>query len=241
VNSDAGLYARSFFDVYDDWYGELDDPAALVHAFKSRCPAGAVIVEMGSGSGRLATPLHAGGFVVLCVDVSHELLQTAPLGPYAVTADMAAIPLSSGCADAVLVAYNTLFNLASRHQQQQCFHEAARILRPGGLLAIEAFIADGDDALPFGVSTQAHPRDPDAHLVIVTGPDEHDPEVIVGSHIEIGRSTTCRPWRLTYQSPAALDACADTANLVLRHRHNDWGGTAFGPASLRHVSWYERI
>lgn len=241
MNSDAGLYARSFVDVYDDWYGELDDPVVLVHAFKSRCPAGAVIVEMGSGTGRLATPLYGAGFAVLSVDVSHELLRNAPPGPHAVAADMATTPLTPGCADAVLVAYNTLFNLASRDQQQQCFHEVARLLRPGGLFAIEAFIADGDDALPFGVSKRTHPRDPDAQLVIVTGPDEHDPDVIVGSHIEIGRSTTCRPWRLTYQSPAELDTCADAANLVLRHRHNDWGGTTFGPDSLRHVSWYERI
>jgi len=241
MNTDAGLYARSFVDVYDDWYSELDDPLVLVDAFQVRCRLGAVIVEMGSGTGRLATPLHTAGFAVLSIDVSCDLLGAAPPGPLVVAADMTTTPLKTGCADAVLIAYNTLFNLASRHQQQQCFHEVARILRPGGLLAVEAFIADTGDALTFGVSTRAHPRDPDAQLVIITGPDESDPDVIVGSHIEIGRSTICRPWRLAYQSPDELDACAQGAGLVRRDRFSDWAGTAFGPDGVRHVSWYERI
>ncbi len=76
----------------------------------------------------------------------------------------------------------------------------------------------------------------------MTGPDETDDDIIVGSHIEIGRgATTCRPWRLAYQSPLDLDACAADAELVLSDRSADWAGAPFAPDGLRHVSWYERL
>lgn len=108
-------------------------------------------------------------------------------------------------------------------------------------MAIEAFIADTTDESPFGVSLRDHPTDLAAQLAIITGPDEHDTEVIVGSHIEIGTSVVCRPWRLLYQSPHELDICGEAVGLVLHHRCNDWAGARFDPDGHRHVSWYERI
>ena len=165
----------------------------------------------------------------------------APQGPLAVAADMAALPLAGHTVDAALIAYNTLLNLASHVQQKRCFAEIARVLRPGGIVAIEAFIADTSDVSPFGVSLREHPTDPGARLAIITGPDEHNNDALVGSHVEIGASIVCRPWRLLYQSPPELDACGEAVGLVLRTRRNDWAGTSFDTDGHRHVSWYERI
>ncbi len=239
--SDPQLYARSFADVYDSWYGNLDDSSLLVNSFHDRCTPGARIVELGSGTGRLASPLHHAGFQVIALDASHEMLLTATNGPTSVTGDMAALPIASGAVDAVLVAYNTLFNLPSAWQQRRCMRDVARVLRPGGLFAIEAFVAAIDADSPFGVSTRTHPSEPGLRLAIVTGPDPADADVIVGSHIELGTTTTCRPWRLAYQSPAELDRCAQEANLELCGRYGDWAGSEFDADGLRHVSWYERI
>lgn len=239
--SDAQLYARSFADVYEDWYGELDDPAVMVQSFAYRCAAGARILELGSGTGRLATPLDDAGFQVIALDASPEMLAVAPAGPLAVAADMAVLPIGSNSMSGALIAYNTLLNLASHSQQQQCFAEIARVLCHGGLVAIEAFIADTGGASPFGVSLREHPTNPTARLAIITGPDDQNRDAIVGSHVELGSSVVCRPWRLFYQSPHELDACAEAVGLVLSERHSDWAGTTFDPDGHRHVSWYKRI
>lgn len=235
------LYARSFSDVYDAWYNELDDPTHVVAAFGRRCDPGAVVVEFGGGTGRLAMPLNTAGFATISLDVSFEMLAAAKPGPERVVGDMTHVGLAASCADGVLIAYNTLFNLASRASQRACFAEAARLLSAGGWLGIEGFVApSGLDT--FGVTTKPHPTDPDAQLAIVTGPDPVDPDVIVGSHIEMRLSgATCRPWRLTYQSPEALDECAAAAGLECTDRFGDWDGSPFTSTHARHVSWYQKI
>ena len=237
---DAGLYARSFADVYDMWYSSLDDPAHLVAAVSSRCRPGAMIVELGSGTGRLATPLHRSGFHVIAIDVAPSMLELAPGGPERIGADMTELPLHSTSVELVIVAYNTLFNLTSRGSQQRCFAEAARILRPDALFAVEAFISPASHA-EYGITIKSHPTDESRRLAIVTGPSATDSDVIDGSHVELGRTTTCRPWQLVYQSPAELDVLAAASGFELAHRHADWAGSVFDEDGQRHVSWYKRI
>lgn len=237
--ADPGLYGRSFADVYDEWYGELDDPALLVAAVRDRCRPGALILEAGSGTGRLATPLHDAGFRIVAVDASLAMLSAAPDGPSPVAADMSVLPLANGVADIVLIAYNTLFNLPSQAQQDRFVGEAARVLCPGGQLVVEAFVAPEDP--DHGVSFRPHPTQPAARLAIVTGRDPVDDEAIIGSHIELGTTVTARPWRLVYRSPADLDQVAAAAGLRPAERLASWSGDQFEADSLRHVSWYERI
>ena len=235
---DTGLYARSFADVYDQWYGTLDDPADLVASLRQVMPAPATVIELGSGTGRLATPLRNAGYRVIAVDVSLEMLGAAPAGPHRVAGDMARLPIAATTADAVIVAYNTLFNLTSVQLQQECFDETRRVLRAGGVFAVETFVAPTAPQTTFGLSSRAHPTDPTATLRILTGPDPLDPDIVVGSHIELGSHTACRPWRLAYQTPDQLDRCAAQADLTLMRRAADWADAAFGDDSGRHVSWY---
>lgn len=241
-SSDAALYARSFGDVYDSWYGELDDPSFLVSSFAQRLPHGATIVEFGGGTGRLALPLSNAGYHVISLDISHSMLGVASETVTSAAADIASIPLHDGCADAVLIAYNTLFNLDEAPTQQQCIGEACRILRPGGLLALECFVAPSGQRADFGISTRPHPTQDGAQLAILSGPSAlADQAAIVGSHIElVGDRAICRPWRLAYHSPAELDAFARSAGLELAGRAGDWSGSPFDEDSDRHVSWYLR-
>ncbi len=239
MTNDPSLYARSFADVYDDWYADLDDPQTHVDALSVRCGSRSLVLELGSGTGRLALPLAEAGFDVLALDASPQMLHSAAPGPQPIAADMAALPFDAGLADVVLIAYNTFFNLATPVLQQRCLAECSRVLRPGGRLVIEAFIAARSDG-GFGVSTRAHPTESGAKLMIITGPDEANDDLIVGSHIELGRSITCRPWRLCYQDPTQLDQLAAAAGLRLAERFGDWAGVMFDADGLRHVSWYER-
>ena len=237
---DHGLYARSFADVYDAWYEDLHDVAEIVAAFTARCPAGASIIELGSGSGRLSTPLVHSGFQVVAVDSAVTMLRQDFSSSHKLAADMASLPLADDSVDAALIAYNTLFNLAGSELQQDCIAEAARTLRPGGLLAIEAFIApETDPDTPFGVSVVPHHTHSDRRMAILTWHDPAEGEIITGAHVELGpEGVRTRPWQLVYRSPAAIDALATGCGFELAERHNDWAGTEFDPAGVRHVSWY---
>jgi len=239
-SGDAQLYARSFVDVYDDWYGDLDDPAAIVQAFQKRIPAPATILELGSGTGRLAAPLADAGYSVVAIDSSAAMLHQSLPGPDSVAADMQTIPLQESAIDGVLIAYNTLFNLAAPGAQQSCLAEISRVLVDGGLLALDLFSSPIDDNEGFGLSIKAHPALPEHRLAIVTGPHPTEPGVIVGSHIELTDTTTCRPWVIAYAAPPVIDEMAEAAALRLIDRHEDWADAPFDvQASLRHVSWYQ--
>lgn len=239
-DTDAGLYARSFGDVYDEWYGDLDDPAHLTNAFLERIEVPSRVLELGSGTGRLASPLHQSGYDVISVDVAATMLREAPADTGRICADMTKLALRPSSVDAALIAYNTLFTIDTLDAQHSCLSEAARVLRAGGLLAVEAFVAPTVTG-GYGTSVRRHPTDPDAQLAIVTGPDPLRPDTIVGAHIELtATAATCRPWRVAYQTPQDLDAMAESAGLRLIDRHESWQAQQFDDDSDRHVSWYQR-
>ncbi len=131
------------------------------------------VVDVGCGTGRHARALQARGLEVLGADVSHGLLAAAAVkapGRW-VQADARALPLRSGCADAVVCLCQGGFGLTPRGDEQT-LGELARILRPGGQLALTAFsawfaarYAAPDDALDVGRSmlhNQAEVRAPAA-------------------------------------------------------------------------------
>ena len=134
---DPLLYARSFADVYDAWYGDLDDPAHLVAAV-SALRASAEVLELGSGSGRLTRPLADAGHRVIALDASIALLRRDTSMARRVGADMAALPIADESVDIVIVAWNTFFNLDTLDAQDTCLQNIARVLKRGGHFAIEA-------------------------------------------------------------------------------------------------------
>lgn len=241
VRGDRGLYGRSFAAVYDDWYHDLDDPHEIVAAFQSRCAADARILELGAGTGRLALPLSSAGFVVTALDISMTMLQQGRTAR-SVVADMAKPPICDTSVDAVLIAYNTLLNLESRPTQQDCLHEVARMLIPGGVVAIENFHGAIDRDTDVGLSVRAHPSRDGLIAILTHHVETNDGDIsIVGTHVELTpHATITRPWRLCYLDPEDLDAHATKAGLELIERSRDWTGSPFDHDSERHISWYRR-
>jgi SAM-dependent methyltransferase len=106
--------------------------AELGAAIVSRCGAAPLILELGVGTGRVAVPIEAAGGRVVGLDVASEMLAEARAKGLArlVRADAERLPLAAARFDAVL-AVQVLHHLPDL---PAALAEAARVLRPGGLL-----------------------------------------------------------------------------------------------------------
>ncbi|MCP3989790.1 MAG: class I SAM-dependent methyltransferase, partial [Actinomycetia bacterium] len=71
--NDPGAYGEAFADVYDEWYQDVTDAQETARFVAERCPTG-LVVEIGVGTGRLATPLLDRGLTVIGVDASVSML-----------------------------------------------------------------------------------------------------------------------------------------------------------------------
>lgn len=111
--------------------GRPDYPAAAVSWVLEQLPAGATVLDLAAGTGKLTRPLLAAGLEVVAVEPVEEMRALLPAAARSLEGRAEAIPLEEDSVDGVTVA--------------QAFHwfdgEAAlaeihRVLRPAGLLAL---------------------------------------------------------------------------------------------------------
>ncbi len=232
-------YGDGFADVYDEWYADVSPPEATARFVAART-AGPVL-ELGSGTGRLAGPLAAAGVPVVGLDASRAMLERScrahPHVPV-VAADMAELPVRPHAFGGVLVAFNTLFNLPAAALQRRCLAQARQSLLDDGVVIIEAFVP-GDGATEAADRVDVVRLDADVVVLRVsrTDPDE---AMVSGHHVELrdGHPVRLRPWQLRFTSPHELDALARTAGLALAERFEDWDESPFRAESGTHVSVY---
>ena len=237
-------YGEAFADVYDDWYERISDVDATVAAVGALAGDGAVL-ELGVGTGRLALPLAAAGVETWGVDASAPMLarlraKPAGTGVRVVQGDMAALPLRPGPRFAVVfVAYNTFFNLQTEVAQRACLRSCAELLRPGGCLAVEAFVPTAVEEVPGGpVSVRSITPD---EVVLSVATRDPTAQLVTGQFVELRESgVRLRPYRIRYLYPAQLDELAVDAGLALVERWADWAGAPFDGDSPNHVSVYAR-
>jgi SAM-dependent methyltransferase len=232
-------YGDAFADVYDDWYTELPPPTVTAE-FVARRSTG-LVVELGSGTGRLAGALGAAGLPVVGLDASTAMLRrsrhTHPHLPV-VAADMAEQPFRRGVAGCVLVAFNTLFNLPTGAGQRAALHQAADLLAEGGAVVVEAFVpADLGDAGGGHVDVV---RSTDEVVVLSVSRTDPGRQTVWGHHVELrdGEPVRLRPWHVRFTDPDGVDALATSAGLELEARYGDWTGAPFDDRSTSHVSVY---
>jgi SAM-dependent methyltransferase len=131
------------------------------------------ILDVGCGTGRHVRALTAAGFDAVGIDISHGLLaHGATAGGRYVQADARALPLPDGCADVVLCLCQGGFGITPGGDEQ-VVTELARVLRPGGRLALTAF------SLAFAVRHMA----PEDHLDLFSG-IMHTPAEVRGTDDE---------------------------------------------------------
>ena len=236
-------YGEAFAEVYDAWYGQVSDAPAVARYLAGRTGTGPVL-ELGVGTGRLAQPLVEAGLRVVGLDASAAMLAHCAArraGPalQLVRADMAALPFR-GCFGAVLIGFNTLFNLGTEAEQQELFASLAPLLAPDGVVVVEAnevgVLAGGPDRWvgPASATGQG--------LTVIGARLDRQAQTIVGQHVELAHDgARFRPWRLRWATTSQIDRYAAEAGLILVARHGDWDANPHRPdADESHISLYAR-
>lgn len=151
----------------DDWRGELDPRTAdeLFTALADRLGTHGTVLDVGTGSGYVATALGTRGVPVVAVDVVDWRASDVHI-PLAF-GDACALPISAGSCDGVHMARM----LAHVRDWRLALAELARVLRPGGTacLSLGGWLAEGPlreierevdaEALRRGVHRQAADAD----------------------------------------------------------------------------------
>src|SRR3954470_20627624 len=143
----AETYGERMADIYDDHAARTRDQveANATADFLAALASNGRMLELGIGTGRVALPLAARGVDVHGIDASQAMvdrLRAKPGGadiPVAL-GDMADVAAPAGDYDAVFVVFNTFFAILTQRDQVRTFADVAKVLRPGGLFVIEAFV-----------------------------------------------------------------------------------------------------
>jgi SAM-dependent methyltransferase len=245
---DNVTYGAAFADVYDEWYGDIDDLDDVVGLLAEPSPRR--VLELGVGTGRIAIPLAArlrasgSQMSVTGLDESPEMLARLAENDthgliHAVRGDMAD-DQPSGPFDLVFISYNTLFNLIGHDRQRRCVTNSSARLATSGLLIIDACVIDTASPQPTHGATSEQ-RGP-WHLRTETSFDSASGRVTgtITSQHEDGR-VTLRPFTITYSTPENIDDMCTQAGLVLVARYGSWQRTTFDDDSPRHVSVYRNL
>jgi SAM-dependent methyltransferase len=238
----ADGYGESFADVYDDWYAEVTDAEATARFVAARCGS-CPVLELGVGTGRLARPLQAAGCTVFGVDASAAMLAgcTDPTSGEVirvVQADLAWPPFRAGFG-AVLLAFNTLFNLPTASRQRTLFEAVAPLLTADGVLVVE--VTNADVLADGPARSMAVSRRYDDGLTVVATSLDPDQQRLDGQHLDIrAGGLRSRPWTLRWSTVDEIDRMAAAAGMELSERYDDWDGGEFSAASATAISVFRR-
>lgn len=240
---DPTAYGRDIADIYDQLYPENVDAKAAAAVLGSAA-AGAPVLELGIGTGRMAFPLRDAGLDVHGIEISpemiHQLSERDPAGTITVhEADMTDFDLGQEFG-AIVCFSDGLYVIPTQEDQIRCLDCCVRHLKPGGLLFLETtwpgVVHKTVSGLPAGVNHRA-----DDSLMITTPYHKPVSQVSLYVHSVIGDGRV-RMIKELFRSiwPSELDLMARLAGMTLKDRWQDWDGVALTEAPTRIISVYER-
>jgi SAM-dependent methyltransferase len=239
-------YGDNFADIYDEWYRDLDNIDAVVSLVLSLADNGSVY-ELGIGTGRLALPIalagESSGVRVSGIDCSQAMLNQLAAKPRAELIDAAlghmVRDMALGPFSVVLLAYNTLFNLLTAQEQQQCLIRCAESLAPGGHIIVDCFVPNAD--MPEHSGPTPHRSSSRGYITSEVHVDKAE-QVINGVFIEVvDEQAVRRQWKVRYLYPTQLDQLASLAGLQIVRNLSSYSGDHFTTDSGRRIAIYRRI
>ncbi|HUO49935.1 MAG TPA: ubiquinone/menaquinone biosynthesis methyltransferase [Acidimicrobiales bacterium] len=140
TGEDKVAMVRAMFDTIAPRYDLVNRVMTfgLDHRWRRRAvralglPAGSVVLDVACGTGDLSRMAAALGMRVVGLDLSLGMLRAAPAGPVLVEGDATALPVAGGAVDGLTCG----FALRNVGDLPATLHEMARVLRPGGRLAL---------------------------------------------------------------------------------------------------------
>lgn len=138
-----GAYDRSAAS-YEARFGALQAPKHEAVLARVRLASGDRVADLGGGTGLLAARLAGCVASVVVADLSFGMVRRAPAGARRLQADLAALPFADAAFDA---AFAITALLLSPRERAAALLEMARVLRPGGALALTVLRSDADTGL----------------------------------------------------------------------------------------------
>ncbi len=138
-------------DLACEFYAlEMDSYTADIDCFETLLPRQGSFLELGCGTGRIASRLAGPGRFIVGIDISFPMLQLATQGRQPsknsvsyLCMDMVHLAFSVKF-DAILIPYNTLNLLGSEDKIITCLNCCKNSLRSGGSLQLQIFIPTED-------------------------------------------------------------------------------------------------
>lgn len=148
---DFGVIAKTISTVAEEFAHSLN------------IPADAKVLDVATGTGNVAIPLARAGCIVIGVDIAPNLLEQARerataegLSANFDEGDAEALPYADGSFDAVVTMFGAMF----APRPELVAKELARVLRPGGLLAMANWNSEGFTGKMFRMGSQHVPPPP---------------------------------------------------------------------------------
>jgi SAM-dependent methyltransferase len=237
MDYDPRLYGARWAEQYDEWHAGMMDDAGAVSTLAELAGDGPIL-EFGVGTGRLAVPLAERGFAVTGVDISEEMLAQlrAKAGRVdAVLGDMTTVQFDQRFSLA-LIAFSSLFVLATQQDQVKLFRNAAAHLVPGGRFVLETSVVGNDSDARLRVARLEHDR-----LVLSAGLLDPVTSFYNGAWVVLEPSgIKFYPVQGRNVPHQEMDLMAELAGLKLENRWGDWKGGPFTAQSTVHISVYRK-
>ena len=235
-----------------------EDPGDVDLYLAMAARTGGPILEIASGSGRVALPLAEAGFEVTGVDIDRAMIgraveAAALAGPevaarsHWVEADLVGLKLAGDPRFRLaILALNSILLLATRETQQAALDTMARHLEPGGLAVVDVWLPRADELSRYdGRLGLEYVREDPVSGKVVTKASAATLEPATG-HVQLtaiyeeseqGGSPTrwIREDRLRLLNAGELTAMAESAGLEVEALAGDYDLNPIGPHDERAI------
>ncbi|NNH68746.1 methyltransferase domain-containing protein [Nocardia uniformis] len=246
---DDGEHARRQAQLWDLWAESYDDwhasnsPHEAAEFLIKHLPDSGRILELGVGTGRVATEIARRGHPIEGLDISEAMLAqlTSKATDIPLTAyhgDMANIPVA-GPFGLIYCTSSSFFHLADQQRQVDCFRSVSDHLAPDGRFILEAFIPTPELLSPARTMTL---RDftPSSLRFSATVVNRYTQQIRFQEATLRPEGIEFLPVEERFCWPSELDLMAQLADLELEQRYASYTYEPINHKSPQHVSIYRR-